>query len=149
MWAFKACFHWITLSTMFNMSDILDYAYFCFIFYYGYVCYAWKRSTLFSPHLVFCHKERVTLVFYRNILSMFAMISPEKLRFNLNSKCPLTVNKRSILKLFVFQAIVVIFYFLRLLFFGALLPPQIPNPFHYFVLFNFVYFVYCVASISY
>lgn len=65
-------------------TDILDCAYFYFLF--GYVGDGWVRRILFSPHFVFCPKERVTLVFCRNILCIFAITSPEKLRFNLYSK---------------------------------------------------------------
>lgn len=118
-----------------------------FIFYYRYVGYEWVRSILFSPHFVFCPKERVTLVFCRNILCIFAIISPEKLRFNLNSKYPLSLKTISILKLFFvcFSS-----YSIRILF-SLKLCFLLKFQFFFTILwsFNFVYIVYCVSSISY
>ena len=141
MRAFKTCFRWITLSTWFYMV-LIFWIVLTFIFYYGYVGYGWVRSILFTPHFVFCCKERVPLVFCRNILCIFAVISPQKLRFNFNSKYSWGLNKISIVKLFLFFKLYFIF-----LFFEALLPPQISIPFHCFVLWICI-FLYCVGSIS-
>lgn len=132
---------------MFYVSDILDCVCLCLVFCYKYVGYEWVSSILFSPHFFSVIKSEP----HGSSIGLFCVFLQLSVLENwgyLYSKCPLTLNKISILKLFVFQTVVFRLCFLSLSSLELCFSPHISISFQYFPPFNFVYFVYCVSSIS-